>query len=305
MDEPRLRSGPTWPAPQWPAPSGPATTELAPNELALAESPFDDDDVLPVLAASKPAAQRRTAAALAAVAEDPDPGTAATVTAQTRDEYWAAQEEHARQIESQFLTQRASSGVVKGPKVVATRRRKSRKPLVLLGVLGLAAGAAAGAMLLLGGDRDPDPATTPSSVPGDRRDAPADSVTLPASAVLPTSSSGDLSASLVAVDDPFQYGLGQAPDGVRFVAVEADLTNVGEGLVEIDAPMAAALRDAAGELWPLAPAPIDGLGEAIPVLGPGMTVHSTLVFSVGEHATELELVISVPGADEPLVLRLG
>jgi hypothetical protein len=217
----------------------------------------------------------------------------APVAPPTPAEYFAAEEARVATAQQTFDPTRA----VKGPTVVVAKRRRRRRGPVVLGVAAVAAGAALGAFTFLGGD---DRSTTPVEPVSEASAEPrADQ------AVGRFGTLGDLEVRVVGVTDPFAYSLGPAPEGFRYVAVDVELAYGGNGVVDVPASDALAVVDGQGRRWRLAEAPFEGLGDPLPVLGPGVEASATPVFVVGDGASGLALVVTLPAEGGELVLPLG
>lgn len=270
----------------------------------------------PVLASSPAAAPlRRTRSvhridvdaetALAPHVEMPSAVAPPAVAPPTPAEYFAAQEARVATAQHAFDPTR----VVKGPTVVVAKRRRRRSPWVLGGA-AVVAGAALGAFTFLGAG---DPAATPLEpvVPAsaesgtDGAEPVSEGPAAPAATDGAFGTLGGLEVDVVRVTDPFGYSLGPAPEGFRYVAVVMDVAYDGNDVVDVAAADALAVLDAQGRRWPLADAAFDGLGEPFPVLGPGVAATATAVFVVGDDATELSLVVTVPDEGGELVLPLS
>lgn len=173
----------------------------------------------------------------------------------------------------------------------------------MLAVTAVAAGAALGALTFLSGDGSAGaPAST---VPEAGAGASAGADPVRADADGRSGSLGDLDVEVVGVADPFAYSLGPAPEGFRYVAVEVRLAYDGSDVVDVPPADALAVRDGLGRKWTLAEAPFDGLGAPFSGLAPGLEASSRPVFVVADDATELSLVVTLPGVSGELVLPLG
>lgn len=229
------------------------------------------------------------------------PSPLSSLAPPTPAEYYAAEHERAADAQRTFDATRA----VKGPKVVVAKRRRRRAPVVL-GVVAVLAGAGLGAVVYLDGGADRSGSTAPLSSAEPEQNPLADAEARPVTgAARPSGTLGDLEVTVLRVSDPFAYSLGSAPDGFRYVAVEVELSYEGDDLVEVTPSDALVLVDGAGRRWPLADQPFEGLPTPISVLGPGLAATSTPVFLVGDDASRLSLVVSLPDEDGELVLALS
>ncbi len=226
------------------------------------------------------------------------PSPLSSLAPPTPAEYYAAEQERAANAQRSFDATRA----VKGPKVVVAKRRRRRGPVVL-GVVAVLAGAGLGAAVYLDGGADRSGSTAPLSSAEPEQNPMAGAEARPAIAA--ARPSDNLDVTVLRVSDPFAYSLGSAPDGFRYVAVEVELSYEGDDLIEVTPSDALVLVDGAGRRWPLADQPFEGLPTPISVLGPGLGATSTLVFLVGDDASRLSLVVSLPDADGALVHPLG